>query len=94
MAEYSVDYIKEKAKANYELIKILSLLSVTVGAATISLLRDTDFSQGVNSIEVELRIWITSGIITVAGLVVVILYYIVSTNSLLRKLNTPEPEEQ
>ena len=94
MAEYSVDYIKEKAKVNYELIKILSLLSVTVGVATISLLQDADFSQGFEEVDVEFRIWIVSGIITVTGLVIVILNYIIGTNILLRKLNDPQSEDQ
>ena len=93
MAEYTVDYIKEKAKANYELIKILSLLSVTIGVATISLLREVDFSKGVDSAPLDVRFWIVSGIIVVTGLIVIVAFLVVDTNALLRKLNTPQSKE-
>ncbi len=94
MAEYSVDYIKEKAKANYELIKILSLLTVTIGAATITLLRGADFSDGFLDVDPSIMIWVVSGVATVISLVGVILFYIVDTNALLRKLNEPQSEDQ
>ena len=94
MAEYSVDYIKEKAKANYELIKILSLLTVTIGAATITLLRGTDFTDGFLDVDPSIMIWVVSGVATIISLVGVILFYIVDTNALLRKLNEPQSEDQ
>lgn len=70
------------------------MLSVSIGVATISLLREADLVQGVDTVSIELRGWIVAGIITVTGLVVVILNYIVGTNVLLRRLNEPETEEQ
>ena len=92
MAEYSVDYIKEKAKANYELIKILSLLSVSVGVGTISLFREADFSQGIGNVPFTLRLWIAVGVVGTTLFVVVAFYYVVSTNALLNKLNDTETE--
>ena len=40
MTELSVDYIKEKARSNFEIIRILSLLAITTGVGSFAFARD------------------------------------------------------
>lgn len=87
MPNYHPDYVKEKAKFNYELIKIFSVLFITVAVGTFSELKAIDFDQGIKEITQTKVILISGGTLFLAGILGFILYYVVTTNNLLKMLN-------
>ena len=64
MDNYRIDYIKEKAKANYELIKIFSLLFIAIAVGTISELKTVVLSQEIDHISVVKAVLITGGFVS------------------------------
>ena len=87
MKDYHIDYIKEKAKANYELIKVFSLLFVTIAVGTVSELKTIALQLNTNDISAVRAVLVTSGFISLFVILSLIVYYVVNTNRLLSKIN-------
>ena len=87
MEDYTDDYIKEKAKINYELIKVLTVLFIAISAGTIGILIDVDFKDGVPNISLIKFMLMSVGAVLIAILGLAISELFVDTNALLRILN-------
>ena len=87
MKNYSIDFIKEKAKANYELIKLFSVLFITIAVGTVSELKAIALEQEISDIATARNLIVIGGLLSLAFILGFIVYYIIVTNRLLSKLN-------
>lgn len=89
MAELTSDYVKEKAKSNFELIRIFALIAITIGVGTFTFARDMylgEYDLSKDQQEVCITFLLVFVILVLSILAFCILLYL-DSERLLNKLN-------
>ncbi len=94
MKDYSNDYIKEKAKANYELIKVLTVIFVAIGAGTVGTIANVNYISGIPDITIPRFVLMVIGMLFTAILWIIIFQIFEDTDTLLKFLNRENIKEK